>query len=521
MGGNIFKGKTQSIKIENIESTVDKYFQELAMVFPHKKIFDKKHFTYLGSVGKKPVSGDIDFGIDSRSIVSKNFSDKSIKEWGLNPDLVKEQMLKYKKRAKTATDEELMMRAILKGIVDKINSTAINLYCDEKKITAGNIFGLFPQYTPEGEKLDYGVQMDWMVGNLDLLRFSYYSDEYPQGYKGLMRTQLMVALFKNIDVTYSHLKGITDIKTKKLIANNPKDIIEYANDTYGFKITRNVIDNYFSFVEYLEDNLDKNVFESILNIYFNILSHTRVDIPKNLHKIWRKLNKKEHYETKFLPDNSLLKEDTQDNFFDYINEMGRVTDIIDASFHNRESDWVNRDKKMTTLIKKDFGSLHYRLYKIYNQYFLTNEYDEYFGSIEFEYDELKNKIGKIKSSYKKTKIKRFYSIMFTVLLDTGELKEIHSDTNISTKAYDSYKSLGNRFNLKLSNDEDVSKYKEYSDVYIIVKEDEKNILDYWQNRIDNEDSYYEDGTLFTEGVYKKCYNYYDDMLDAMMFGNGI
>ena len=66
------------------------------------------------------------------------------------------QFEKYKKKARTATTTELMTRAILKGIVDNINSKAENIYCDEKKVTAGNIFCYFPQYDEDYNKLDIG-----------------------------------------------------------------------------------------------------------------------------------------------------------------------------------------------------------------------------------------------------------------------------------------------------------------------------------------------------------------------------
>jgi hypothetical protein len=229
-------------------------------------------------------------------------------------------MLAFKKRARTATDSELMLRAILKGIVIKINAYAENIYCDEKKITPGGIFGLFPQYTESGEKLDYGVQMDWMIsGNLDLLEFSYFSDKYEGNVKGLHRTQLMVALFKNINITYSHTKGIVDIETKELISDKVPEIIDYLNDKYNFKITRNIISNYHSFISFLEKNLSKKEYNKVLTIYFKILSHTRADIPNDLHDDWRRINKKEHFETKFLPDSSLLKE--SQSFKDYLENI--------------------------------------------------------------------------------------------------------------------------------------------------------------------------------------------------------
>jgi len=317
MGGNVFRGKTQSIKLENIDPTVKRYFQELARIFPNKKdIFNHDKMRYIGSVGKKPVSGDIDFAIDVSSIVDKKVSDKSIQKWGLNPEEVKKQMLAYKKRAKTATDSELMVRAILKGIVTKINAYAENLYCDEKKITSGNIFGLFPQYTEAGEKLDYGVQMDWMIGDMDLLEFSYFSDKYEGNVKGLHRTQLMLSMFNYYGYSFNHTKGLSDIETGEKLATKPKDMIPYLENAMGLKLSKNIINNYFKLIKKL-DEIPKKDRDGILNIYFKILSHTRTDIPFDIQDDWRRLNKKEHYETKFLPDDSLLKE----NFKTFINNL--------------------------------------------------------------------------------------------------------------------------------------------------------------------------------------------------------
>jgi len=321
MGGNVFKGKTQSIKLENIQPTVNLYFQELARVFPGKKdMFNNKKMKYIGSVGKKPVSGDIDFAIDASTIVDKNFSDKSIQKWGLNPEEVKEQMKAYKKRARTATDSELMMRAMLKGIVTKINAYAENLYCDEKKITAGNIFGLFPQYNEDGEKLDYGVQIDWMVGDLDLLEFSYFSDKYEGNVKGLHRTQLMLAMFQYYGYSFNHTKGLTDKETGEKLATKPADMVPYLEKAMGLKLSKKVMNNYFKLVAKL-DEIPKKDKDGILNIYFRILSHTRADIPLDLQNDWRRLNKKNKYETKFLPDDSLLKENAGNTFKEYLEKL--------------------------------------------------------------------------------------------------------------------------------------------------------------------------------------------------------
>ena len=44
-GGNVFAGKTISIKLENIKPTLDRYFTELKRIFPKKaNIFNEQHF---------------------------------------------------------------------------------------------------------------------------------------------------------------------------------------------------------------------------------------------------------------------------------------------------------------------------------------------------------------------------------------------------------------------------------------------------------------------------------------------
>ena len=65
-GGNVFDGKTARIPLEYIKPTLDKYREELNKLFPLKKdVFAE--FRYLGSVGKKSISGDIDLAMDATS----------------------------------------------------------------------------------------------------------------------------------------------------------------------------------------------------------------------------------------------------------------------------------------------------------------------------------------------------------------------------------------------------------------------------------------------------------------------
>jgi len=320
MGGNVFKGKTDRIKREDIPQTLDNYYGELSKLFPKKKeIF--KYFKPVGSVGKKPTSGDIDLAIDLPLLVDKNFSDESIKEWGVNPQDVKDTFEKMKKRAKTATDSQVMLRAFLQELVFLINKKTENIYCDEKKVTAGNIFSLYPQYDENGNKLDVGVQIDWMVGDLDWLEFSYYSEEYKGNVKGLHRTQLILSMFQNLGMTFKHADGVISKETREVLATKPEQAIKVLNDGYKIKLTKKIMDNYFELVKYIEKNLDKSIYESILNTYLKILDSTRCDVPDNLQKYWKDNKGQLGLKGKFLPaDSNLLKEERMPTFKQFLSE---------------------------------------------------------------------------------------------------------------------------------------------------------------------------------------------------------
>lgn len=318
MGGHVFQGKTEPIKKEWIEPTVDEYFKELSKLFPKKKkIFNMNYFTFLGSVGKKPYSGDIDLGIDSKTIAGNNFDDESLKEWNLKPADVKAKFEQLKKRARTSSDEELMMKAVLFGIVDQVNSNAPNLHQDEKKITTSNVFGFYPQFNEKGQKTDKGVQIDWMISDLELLKFSYYSAQYSpdDNVKGLHRTQLMIAMFQALDLSFSHAKGLTDKKTGELLTKDPKVIIKKLEDGFGVDLPQKVYENYFTLSDVLLNKVkDKKLRDDTIDTYFKILDSTRADIPENLQDEWRKRKKKLGLTGKFLPDSSKLKTESAKSF---------------------------------------------------------------------------------------------------------------------------------------------------------------------------------------------------------------
>jgi hypothetical protein len=307
MGGNVFKGKTDRIKREHISITLDKYYSELSKLFPKKKeIF--RDFKPVGSVGKKPTSGDIDLAIDTSMLVDKHFSDESIEQWGINPEDVKSTFEVMKKRAKTATDAQVMMRAFLTMLAKEINKRTPNIFCDEGKITPGNIFSLYPQYDEEGNKLDIGVQIDWMVGDIEWLEFSYYSEEYKGAVKGLHRTQLMLSMFTNLGMIFNHSQGVKLKSTGEVLASKPSEAIEVLNKSYNIKLTPAIMANYFDLIKYINTHLDKSIYDSIIAIYLRILDSTRCDIPEDLQKTWKDRQGELGLTGKFLPPESKLNE---------------------------------------------------------------------------------------------------------------------------------------------------------------------------------------------------------------------
>jgi hypothetical protein len=259
----------------------------------------------LGSVGKKDISGDIDLAVDVKDIMDKTMSDKAIQAWSIDPAKVDASVIVLKSRARTATDVSLRIKAFLKELVSHINKTSKLLKCDEKKITPGNIFGRFPQYSSDGPNGKF-VQLDWMVGDLPWLTFSYFSAEYPKtsNVKGLHRTQLMLAAFQALDMSFIHITGVKDKITGEVVANNPDEAIASLNKGFGLKLTKTAVEDFYK----LNDQLAKTQkYQLILDIYFKILDSTRCDIPDVLQANWIKNKSRLHLTGKFLPDNSALK----------------------------------------------------------------------------------------------------------------------------------------------------------------------------------------------------------------------
>lgn len=306
-GGNIFDG-TDKIKREWIEPTLNEYYKELSRLFPKKKkVFTK--FVPVGSVGKKPYSGDIDLAIDASEFFnSPEVNPKELSDWNISEKSFNLTYEKLKKRAKTASDSTLRWKAFLKELGEYINANSDDYLIENKKTNGGNMFGMFPQYNESGIKQDFGVQMDWMVGNLDWLKFSYYSDAPMKNVKGLHRTQLMLAMFNIMGYTFDHVNGVKDKETKEVVANKSEDAMKLLGKLYGAKLDKKTLQNYDTLHKYLQKNASKKEYEEVLDVYLKIMDRTRADIPWDMQKYWKDNKNRLSLTGKFLPsDSELLK----------------------------------------------------------------------------------------------------------------------------------------------------------------------------------------------------------------------
>jgi hypothetical protein len=302
-GGNVF-GTTTSIEKDNIEPTIEKFVDQLSRIFPAKAATFKS-FEKLGSAGKKDVSGDIDLSYDIKNIFPDGKT-PDFKGWGVDEQKYNELVAQFTKRARNASPEKIQLRAMIVLIAEKINNALPDVEVDDKASGSGSIFCAIPQYDPSGNKLDKAVQTDINIGNPGWLRFSYYSQTYSGNVKGLHRTQLMLALFANKGRTFGHSTGVIDKETNKREASTPQEAIALLNKLYGFKLTQDILDDYFKLEDFMKKNLSNEEYNNIMDRYLKILDSTRADIPDNLQQYWIDNQDRLELKGKFLPDASNL-----------------------------------------------------------------------------------------------------------------------------------------------------------------------------------------------------------------------
>ena len=296
MGGNVF-GTTSGIKKEYIQSTLNRFIDELCRIFPLRKEY-LEGYKVLGSAGKKEVSGDIDLALSNDLI-------KDSKSWGISQTRVLEYYDKFQKRARTATHEQLMKRAFIVSIADVIKSESKLIEVDTKGSSNGSLFCTFPQLNKKGERVGMNVQIDINFGDLDWLEFAYYSDVYEGNVKGLHRTQLMLSLFNYKGYIFSHNYGVKNKETQEIVASNPEQAIKLLSNEYGVEFTKDILSNFFTLMTFIQNNLKEDS-NSIFDIYLKILDSTRCDIPDPLQSYWLNNRERLGLTGKFLPETSKL-----------------------------------------------------------------------------------------------------------------------------------------------------------------------------------------------------------------------
>ena len=300
-GGNVF-GTTSSIKKEYIQPTLTKFTNELKRIYP--KVTFK--FDSLGSVGKKDVSGDIDLGMDVSQFMTKD-GEPLLANWNIDKAQFDALYEKIRKRSKTASETQSKLKTMLELIGANIEEKSQFINTDLKAAGGGSIFCTFPQYNEKGTTIeDKSVQIDINVGNLDWLNFSYCSNTYKDNVKGLHRTQLMLAMFQVLNMSFNHGVGVKDKATGKIVATIPAEALNILNKGYNIELSQNILNDYFQLLEYLKNNLPKDKLDKILDVFLKVLDSTRADIPLDVQDYWIKNQERLGLKGKFLPEDSKL-----------------------------------------------------------------------------------------------------------------------------------------------------------------------------------------------------------------------
>ncbi len=278
-GGNVFKGENvDSIPLAFIQPTLEQYYEELSRLFPqHASKF--ADFAPLGSVGKKAKSGDIDLAVDVEELFPQGkVTDEDLQSWNLNPIDWKATYEKMVKRARTAKPSEVELRAFLYEIARYIGENSQIIKTDLKKVRPGQMFSLFPQISDTGEQKDVGVQIDWMMGNRNWLKFSYFSPAPTESQpllKGLHRTQLLLAMFLAKDHSFKHVGGVFDRKTGEKVAHSPSEAMRLLGKLYGSNVSPETFNTFEGALGWLMTNTPEQDKNRAIDAYLTILDRTK------------------------------------------------------------------------------------------------------------------------------------------------------------------------------------------------------------------------------------------------------
>lgn len=346
MGGNVFDmGKP--IERENINSTLDNFFAELKSIFPKAgSLIDG--ITPVGSVGKKPISGDLDLVMDGEAISKENLS-----KWNISLKEVEPIAAEFKKRSRTATEQELYRRAVLTLIADRIGS---RILIDPKSTGAGTLFFMIPQVDPQGQDLGTYVQADVNVGKKDWLTFSYFSDKYEGNVKGLHRTQLLASLFSAAGYTFSHGFGIKDKETGETVANSPQAALDILNGKLGTNLTVELVQNFYTLFKHVEEVLTPEQLQVVLKSYMRRLKQAGAVVPPEVQKyLPQELTEQVQERVGILPGG--FKPPHKGHFY-LVEQLGKKVDLVLVIIGPKDRDGVTADQSA-------------RIWEVYRKYLPT------------------------------------------------------------------------------------------------------------------------------------------------------
>jgi hypothetical protein len=289
-GGNVFTGTeydTDDILLDNIKPTIEKFTADLGKVFPRQKstltsLNDKSN--WLGSTGKKPKSGDVDLAYSSENFFKNG--DIDVAGWGIDQNEYNALYEKNKKAARSASDEQIQIKSLIQLMVKKINEVGGDMYANDKAANGGTIHFSYPQYSPNGEKLNTYAQLDLDTGDMDWLKFRYNS-ELPEDnpeIKGLHRGQLMLAMFAATGYTFKNGKGFIRKETGDILGSKPQDAIEIFNQEYNPKqlLTLDITGSYDKLMNYIKSNLKPEDKEKTLTMFREALRRANAYTPGNI-----------------------------------------------------------------------------------------------------------------------------------------------------------------------------------------------------------------------------------------------
>ena len=170
------------------------------------------------------------------------------------------------------------IRALLVILSEDMGDRSDLITTDPNNIKLLEMFSSFPQFDEDGEMTKDIVQIDWMVGNLDWLEFSHFSDVTPgdeEYIKGLHRTQLLVSLFSVGGFTFRHKGGIRNKETKEIVAKTPEEAFGLIFRIYGERISNSDVANFNSLYPWIVENLKEEEKIKVLDSYLRILNFTK------------------------------------------------------------------------------------------------------------------------------------------------------------------------------------------------------------------------------------------------------